>query len=127
MRAANFNCIRVWGGANYPEQYFYDYCDMYGILVYQDFMFACNLYPADDEFVQNITDEAISVIKNLRNHSCLALWSGNNEIEAIYALLSNTAPEYSELLKQFGIDEIPQQFLDLYKYNSTKLFYEVLP
>ncbi len=76
----NFNMLRVWGGGVYEDSYFYDLCDKYGILVWQDFMFACSLYPGDDKFIQNVEKEAIDNVKRLRNHPCLALWCGNNEI-----------------------------------------------
>jgi beta-mannosidase len=79
--AANLNMVRLWGGAIYEENIFYDLCDEMGILVWQDFMFACALYPADDVMIRRITDEAEYNIKRLRNHPSLALWCGNNEID----------------------------------------------
>jgi beta-mannosidase len=78
---AGHNTIRVWGGGYYPDDYFYDICDELGILVWQDFMFACANYELDDEFEENITEEISEVIVRLRHHACLALWSGNNEME----------------------------------------------
>jgi len=83
--SANFNCIRVWGGGYYPEDYFYDLCDQYGLLVWQDFMFACAEYELTDEFEQNIVMEARDNIIRLRHHASLALWCGNNEIETAWA------------------------------------------
>lgn len=77
--AVNMNMLRVWGGGIYENDEFYDFCDRYGILVWQDFMFACSLYPAEGEFLENIRKEAIDNVKRLRNHPCLALWCGNNE------------------------------------------------
>ncbi|WP_289054216.1 beta-mannosidase [Carboxylicivirga marina] len=76
---ANMNMIRVWGGGFYEEDYFYDLCDQHGILVWQDFMFACSMYPGETEYLENVKQEAIDNVKRLRNHASLALWCGNNE------------------------------------------------
>jgi len=78
---ANMNMLRVWGGGIYENDPFYDMCDENGILVWQDFMFACNMYPGDDGFVENVKQEAIQNIKRLRNHPCIVLWCGNNEVD----------------------------------------------
>ena len=77
--AANMNMLRVWGGGIYEEDIFYDLADKNGILVWQDFMFACAMYPGDDEFLENVKQEAVDNIKRLRNHSSIAVWCGNNE------------------------------------------------
>ncbi|NWK56597.1 glycoside hydrolase family 2 protein [Verrucomicrobiaceae bacterium N1E253] len=79
-KASNFNMLRVWGGGYYEEDLFYDLCDEAGILVWQDFMFACAMFPGHDAFLESVRQEAIDNIKRLRNHACLALWCGNNEI-----------------------------------------------
>jgi len=76
---ANMNMLRVWGGGIYEYDIFYDLCDEKGILVWQDFMFACAMYPGDDHFLENVRQEAVDNIKRLRNHPCIALWCGNNE------------------------------------------------
>lgn len=78
---ANFNTIRVWGGGHYPEDYFYDLCDEYGIVVWQDHMYACGVYELTEEFKANITQETINNMKRLRHHASLGLWCGNNEQE----------------------------------------------
>lgn len=78
---ANFNCLRVWGGGYYPSDEFYDLCDEYGILVWQDLMFACNVYDLTEEFAENICEEAKDNLIRFRNHASLALVSGNNEME----------------------------------------------
>jgi beta-mannosidase len=80
-KEANINMLRVWGGGVYEDDVFYDLCDRYGIMVWQDFMFAGALYPADSSFLRNIENEVRYQVKRLRNHSCIALWCGNNEIE----------------------------------------------
>ena len=81
--AANYNMIRVWGGGIYPDDYFYDTCDRLGILVWQDFAFACAVYNADTDFCRNLKQEFIDNIKRLRNHASLGMWCGNNEIESL--------------------------------------------
>lgn len=75
----NMNMLRIWGGGIYENDIFYDLCDRYGILVWQDFMFACSLYPAEGEWLENVRHEAIDNVRRLRNHPCIALWCGNNE------------------------------------------------
>jgi len=77
---ANMNMIRIWGGAIYGEDYLYELCDKYGILVWQDFMFSCAMQPGDEEHLESIAKEAEYNVKRLRNHPSLALWCGNNEI-----------------------------------------------
>ena len=78
--SCNMNILRIWGGGVYEDDYFYKLCDEKGILVWQDFMFACGMYPGDTTFLENVNKEAIYQIKRLRNHPCIALWCGNNEI-----------------------------------------------
>ncbi len=78
---ANFNCLRVWGGGYYPSDAFYDLCDENGILLWQDLMFACNIYDLTDAFAENIVEEARDNLLRFRNHACLALICGNNEME----------------------------------------------
>ncbi len=79
--AAHFNVIRVWGGGSYPDDWFYDACDELGLVVWQDFMFACANYPLDYDFEDNITAEFVDNIRRLRHHASLGLWCGNNEME----------------------------------------------
>lgn len=78
---ANHNCIRVWGGGYYPDDYFYDICDELGLVVWQDFMFACASYELDDDLEANIRQEIADNVKRIRHHACLGLWCGNNEME----------------------------------------------
>lgn len=79
--AVNMNMIRVWGGGVYPEDYFYEIADSLGLLIWQDFMFACTMYPVDDEFMENVKVEATQQIKCIRKHPSVALWCGNNEVD----------------------------------------------
>ena len=81
VKDANMNMLRIWGGGIYENDIFYDLCDENGILVWQDFMFACSMYPGGKKFFDNVRDEAIQNIVRLRRHPCLALWCGNNEID----------------------------------------------
>ena len=76
---ANMNMLRVWGGGIYENDIFYELCDKKGILIWQDFMFACAMYPGDSNFLQNVSIEAKQQVKRLRNHASIALWCGNNE------------------------------------------------
>lgn len=83
---ANFNMLRIWGGGIYEKECFYEYCDRMGILVWQEFMFACSEIPEDNlEFIQEITREAEYQVVRLRNHPCLALWCGMNEIRGAFS------------------------------------------
>ncbi len=79
--AANHNSIRVWGGGYYPDDYFFDICDELGLLVWQDFMYACASYELDDAFEENIRQETVENVRRIRHHACLGLWCGNNEME----------------------------------------------
>lgn len=78
---ANFNCIRVWGGGYYPDDWFYDLCDEMGLVIWQDFMFACAVYDLTPEFEANIRAEIIDNLKRIRHHASIGLMSGNNEME----------------------------------------------
>ena len=77
---AHMNTIRVWGGGVYENDAFYTLCDSAGIMVWQDFMFACAMYPGDRDFIDNIKNEIKQQVTRLRNHPSLVLWCGNNEI-----------------------------------------------
>ncbi|MFZ2657576.1 MAG: glycoside hydrolase family 2 protein [Victivallales bacterium] len=76
---ANMNMLRIWGGGQYEHDYFYEMCDEKGIMIWQDFMFACALYPASKEFLDLVRQEAIYQVKRLRDYACIAIWCGNNE------------------------------------------------
>lgn len=79
--AAEMNMLRVWGGQGYLPEAFYAACDRAGLLVWQDFAFACAMVPGDASFRANVQEEALQQVRRLRHHPCLALWCGNNEIE----------------------------------------------
>ena len=108
---ANMNIIRVWGGGIYEDDLFFDLCDEFGILVWQDFPFACAIYPIHEKFVENVSKEAIQNIKRLRNHPSLALWCGNNEIEQLWKWLLENA----ELKDPNLIQKYEKGYLDLFK------------
>lgn len=104
---SNFNILRVWGGGEYASEHFLDRCDELGILVWQDFCFACMMYPFDDEeFLENVKNEAEYNVKRMTCHPCLALLCGNNEIEEMNAVLP-------------GIGGLKKAY--------TEFFYHILP
>ena len=119
---AHFNCIRVWGGGIYPDDYFFDLCDGYGIIVWQDFMFACSVYPEDKEFISNVEQELTDNIKRIRNHPSLGLWCGNNEAEWIVDLVEKNS---------FPMVQIPGDKSSLYmkriKKMYIRLFEKIIP
>ena len=77
----NCNMIRCWGGNVYPSEELYQYCDRHGIMVWQDFAMACGIYPDDERFCALLRQEVVTVVKKLRNYSCIVLWSGDNECD----------------------------------------------
>ncbi|MBV9546045.1 MAG: glycoside hydrolase family 2 protein [Chloroflexi bacterium] len=80
VQAANMTMLRIWGGGIYEHDHFYNECDRLGVLVWQDFMFACAMYPEDDpDFIAEVDAEARHQVRRLRSHPSLALWCGNNE------------------------------------------------
>ena len=92
------NMLRVWGGGFYEEERFYDLCDRYGILVWQDFIFSCSIYPLDDpEFMENVRLEVVENIRRLRHRASLALWCGNNEMEWGWVDWNWNRPELQDL------------------------------
>ena len=103
---ANFNCLRVWGGGFYPEDYFYDLCDEYGIIVWQDLMFACALYKFTKEFKNNISHEVSYNLKRIRHHASLGLICGNNEMEwaCVEWQMENFTPQLkADYIKQYEV------------------------
>jgi beta-mannosidase len=92
------NMLRVWGGGFYEEDRFYHLCDRYGILVWQDFIFSCSVYPLDNaEFLENLHAEISENIRRIRHHASLALWCGNNEMEQGWVDWGWKGPEYQDM------------------------------
>ena len=115
--AANFNSIRIWGGGVYPEDDFYDLCDRYGLIVWQDFMFACiNVY-LSDRLEKNIRAEITDNIKRLRHHASLGLFCGNNEMEL--AMADWTEVNHSACIKA--------DYLKLYEHIMPDLCEQYAP
>ena len=83
-KQANMNILRVWGGGVYENDEFYNICDELGLIVWQDFMFACGSYPENDDFIANVSEEVTQNVLRLQHHACLAIWCGNNENEWIW-------------------------------------------
>ena len=110
-RRAHFNCVRVWGGGYYPSDTFYDLCDEKGLIVWQDLMYACNVYDVNDRFADSCRQEAIENVSRLRHHACLGLWCGNNEIESAWhhwpAFQKETAYLRADYIKLFE-DVLPK-------------------
>ena len=115
-RAANMNCVRVWGGGCYPDDWFYDICDELGLLVWQDFMFACAVYNLTDAFEENIHAELVDNIRRLRHHPSLALWCGNNEMEQFVKL-----GEWVSTKRQVA------DYIKMYEYLFPKILREEDP
>ncbi|WP_321516824.1 glycosyl hydrolase 2 galactose-binding domain-containing protein [Marinifilum fragile] len=116
-KTSNMNMLRVWGGGYYEDDLFYDLCDEAGILVWQDFMFACAMYPGNQDFLDNIRLEARDNIKRLRNHPSIALWCGNNEI-----LVAWNNWGWKRQAKEQG-EEVSSKVWKAY----ADIFHEVLP
>ena len=115
---AHFNCIRVWGGGHYPADAFWDACDELGLIVWEDFMFACGVYDLTEAFEENIREEFIDNIKRIRHHASLGLWCGNNEIEQFLA--ENNA---AWCLKPSQLSD----YFKLYEYLIPKVLKEYDP
>lgn len=118
MRLANFNMVRVWGGGYYLDDLFYEECDKNGIMVWQDFMFACSMYPGTDEFLENVKNEIDYQIPRITSHPSVVILNGNNEVDVAwknwgfqvkYGLIGKAAKEiekaYDDLFKKL----IPEQ------------------
>ena len=116
---AHFNTIRVWGGGFYPGDDFFELCDEMGLLVWQDFMFACANYRITEPFVNSITEEIRQNVRRLRHHPSLLLWCGNNEmeqfaLERVYDGSDETAADYliqnEYIIPSILRDEDPDRF-----------------
>jgi beta-mannosidase len=120
----NCNMIRCWGGNIYEDDLFYDICDKSGILVWQDFCMACGIYPQDDDFVDAIAKEATSVVKRLRQHASVVLWSGDNECDEAYVWNHSGADPNSNLLTRKIIPEVIRLHDGTRPYIPSSPFYD---
>ncbi|MCZ0703091.1 beta-mannosidase [Natronobacillus azotifigens] len=116
----NMNMLRVWGGGIYENDEFYQLCDEYGILIWQDFMFACSMYPGDDDFLESVEHEAVDNIKRLRNHPSIVLWCGNNEIDMAWS-------HYNEESGWGWKNNYTQEVRNKIWSDYEKIFHEILP
>ncbi|XP_042909002.1 beta-mannosidase isoform X1 [Parasteatoda tepidariorum] len=101
---AHMNMLRVWGGGIYETDHFYETADRLGILIWQDFMFACSLYPTDDDFIASVSTEITQQVRRLQHHASIAVWAGNNENEQ--AIAGSWWPAVKDNLEQYKIDYI---------------------
>ncbi len=124
-KEANFNTVRVWGGGYYPEDWFYDACDELGLMVWEDFMFACAVYELTPEFEENIREEFRDNIKRIRHHASLGLWCGNNEMEQ-FVKEGNWVSKHSEVRDYLLMYEriIPEM---LEKYDPDTFYWPASP
>tara|TARA_B100001094_G_scaffold332612_1_gene405445 strand:- start:68 stop:2692 length:2625 start_codon:yes stop_codon:yes gene_type:complete len=115
---ANMNMIRVWGGGIYEDDRFYELCDSLGLMVWQDFMFACAMYPGDSSFLENVRLEATDNYNRLKKYTCIALWCGNNENLAAWKRWGweNTA-----------IKDQSKRVADKIWHHYDTLFHQILP
>lgn len=114
LRRANINMVRVWGGGMYEDDLFYELCDEMGIMVWQDFMFACSMYPATEAFLNNVAHEAEDQLRRLSHHPSIVIWCGNNE--------------NAEGWSRWGWkDGLSQEQVDHITEDDRKLFLELLP
>lgn len=122
-KEANLNMLRVWGGGIYEDDYFYEKCDELGIMIWQDFMFACASYPEFQEFIENVKNEAIQVVKRLRNHPSIVIWCGNNENEWIWVDKTGKSPD--EMPGASIFNEILPSVCD--SYDGTRPYWRSSP
>lgn len=111
---SNMNMLRIWGGGIYENDVFYELCDRYGILIWHDMMFACGMFPADEKYLESVSNEVKDNVIRLRNHPSIALWNGNNENEISY----------------FGWgwrDRLSPEADRIYQADLEKLFYGTIP
>ena len=120
-KKANMNMLRVWGGGIYESDDFYDLCDSLGIYIWQDFMFACAMYPADGNFVVNVKEEIKQQILRLRHHPCIVLWCGNNEIDEA---INNWGWQSQYNLSDLEFAMLRQEYNSIFKDSISKWVYE---
>ena len=118
---ANMNMLRIWGGGIYENDYFYELCDKNGIMVWQDFMFACSMYPGDDVMLKNIEQEAIDNVTRLRNHPSIVLWCGNNEINTAWHHYGKGGWGWKQRYTKAQQEEIHKAYTDIFHVVLPKV------
>ena len=116
---ANMNMLRIWGGGIYEDDYFYELCDRNGIMVWQDFMFACSMYPGNEAMLKNIEQEAIDNVTRLHNHPSIVLWCGNNEINTAWHHYGQGGWGWKKRYNKEQQEEIHRAYTDI--------FHDILP
>lgn len=116
---ANMNTLRNWGGGIYQHNYFYELCDEKGIMVWEEFMFACGCYPRDSDFLNNVKNEVRHQVLRLMYHPSLIIWSGNNENELALGSGSSVGWYYETKLN-------PYRYVVDYNYLNTDTVYSTL-
>jgi len=119
---ANYNSLRVWGGGYYPDDYFYDACDELGLVIWQDFMFACNVYRLTDDFAANVAEEVRQNMIRIRHHACLGLLCGNNEMETAWVNWANVT-NHPPALKTDYIKLFESMIPEIWKKTDPQTFY----
>lgn len=123
---AHYNSIRIWGGGYYLDDFFYDLCDEYGLLVWQDFMFACASYELTDSFEENLTAEFVEVVRRLRHHASMGVWCGNNEMET-EVLEDHWNGMFNEMMPGTGGIPAVHKASNKQYYDYIKLYEYILP
>ncbi len=125
-RLANMNMLRVWGGGQYEKELFYELCDRKGLLVWQDMMFSCSLYPSTPAFVESVCDELAFQIRRLRSHASLALWCGDNEVIGATGWYGHTPAQRTTHLVNY--DRLNRELSKcVAKYDPERLFWPSSP
>lgn len=116
VKETHMNMLRVWGGGVYESELFYDLADEYGIMIWQDFMFACAMYPTTDSFLKSVEEEVLQNVIRLKNHPSIVVWAGNNENEA--ALYGNW---YGTGNEEIYREDYIKLYVNLLKIKMEKL------
>lgn len=124
---ANYNALRVWGGAYYPPDLFFELCDRSGLLIYQDFMFACRFYWPSDEFLASVRKEVTQQVLRLRHHPCLCLWCGNNEADFFYTAFVSDEPETAAIREMFHKEKLDPAARQQIQRIYGRTFFELIP
>ena len=124
LKDAGCNIVRCWGGNVYEDHKFYDFCDRNGIMVWQDFSMACAAYPECDEFKESIRKEAESVVRKLRNHPSIILWSGDNEVDcSVWGFNPDDNTITREVLpKVIELNDISRPYLPSSPYITGEMY-----